>query len=92
MKFLVRCERIFTILNQGAALERPTFTVTMPRYDSGLPRDTRNCTGIMGNVFERPPAQEGQSSTIFNISENSASSSQDMRPGIPEIARKVREK
>ena len=39
--------------------------------------NTQNCTGIMGNVFERPPAQEGQSSTIFNNSKNLASSSQD---------------
>ena len=39
---------------------------TLPRCDSGLPRNTQNCTGIMGNVFERPPAQEGLSSTVFH--------------------------
>ena len=39
---------------------------TMPRCDSGLPAwFTKLRTGITGNVFERPPAQEGQSSTIF---------------------------
>ena len=26
----------------------------LPRCDSGSPRNTHNCTGIMGNVFERP--------------------------------------
>ena len=31
---------------------------TLPRCESGLPRKTQNCTGIMGNVFERPPVQE----------------------------------
>ena len=30
---------------------------TSPRCDSGLPRNTRNCTGVMGNVFERPLVQ-----------------------------------
>ena len=54
----------------------------LPRCDSGLPRNTQNFTGLMGNVFERPPAQEGQSSTIFNTSKNLASSYQDMRPDI----------
>ena len=47
---------------------------TLPRCDSGLPRNTQNCTGIMGNVFERPPAQEGLPSTIFHNSRNLASS------------------
>ena len=61
---------------------------TLPRCDSGLPRNTQNCTGIMGNVFERPSAQEGQSSTIFNDSQNLASSSHDMRPDISETARR----
>ena len=42
----------------------------------------------MGNVSERPLAQEGQSSTIFNNSKNLASSSQDMRPDISETARR----
>ena len=28
-EFLVRCKRIFTILNQGAALERPTFPIEL---------------------------------------------------------------
>ena len=39
---------------------------TLPRCDSGLPHDTLNGTGITRNVFERPPAQEGQFSTLFN--------------------------
>ena len=45
---------------------------TMPRYDSGLLHDTRNYTGTSGNVFERPPAQEGRPSTFFYNSKNSA--------------------
>ena len=61
---------------------------TLPCCDSGLPRNTQNCTGIMGNVFERPPAQEGQSSAIFNNSKNLPSSSQDMRPDCSETARR----
>ena len=60
---------------------------TLPRCDSGLPRNTQNCTCIVGNVFERPLAQEGQTSTIFNNSKNLASSSHDMRPDISETAR-----
>ena len=52
---------------------------TLPRCDSGLPRDTQNGTGITGNVFERPPAQEGLFSTILNNSKNWASSSQELR-------------
>ena len=59
-EFLVRCKRIFTILNQEAALERShvpgkTSTIlgprTFPRCNSGLPGDTLNGTGIAGNVF-----------------------------------------
>ena len=42
----------------------------MPCCDSGLPRDTQNGTGTTGNYFERPPAQEGPSTTIFNNSKN----------------------
>ena len=61
---------------------------TLPRCDSGLPRNTQNCTGIMRNVFERPPAQEGQFSSIFNNSKSLASSSQDVRPDISETARR----
>ena len=38
----------------------------------------------MGNVFERPPAQEGLSFTILNHSKNLASSSQGLRPDITE--------
>ena len=34
----------------------------------------------------KAPAQEGQSSTIFNNSKNLASSSQDMRPDLSETA------
>ena len=29
--------------------------------------EIQNCNGIMGNVFERPPVQEGLPSTIFTI-------------------------
>ena len=59
---------------------------TLPRCDSGLARSTNNFTGIMGIVFERPLAQEGQSSTIFNNSKNLASSSQDVRLDVSETA------
>ena len=78
-EFHVRCERILWSWILGAALERPTLvdqtstilsSWTLPRCDSGLPRNTQNCTGIMGNVFERPPVQEGQPSTIFNNSKS----------------------
>ena len=75
--------------NPGAALERPTFLIkkttilsprTMPRCDSRLPRNGQNCTCIMGNVLERPLAQEGLCSTILSNSKNSASSPQESRP------------
>ena len=49
-----------------------------PRF--WLPHDTRNIMGVSGNVFERPCAQEGQSSTFFNNSNSLASSSQELRP------------
>ena len=67
----------FAILNERAVLERPTFpsqpsTIpsprTAPRCVSGLPRETRNFTDTSGNICERPPAQEGRSSTFFNNS------------------------
>ena len=61
---------------------------TLPRYDSGSPRDTQNGTGFSGNVIERPPAQEGLSSTIFNNSKNLASSCQEFRRDTVETARK----
>ena len=40
---------------------------TLPRCDSGLARDTQNCTCLQETFFERPLAQEGLSSTILNI-------------------------
>ena len=52
---------------------------TMPRRDSWLPHDTRNIMDTSGNVFERPSAQEGLSSTIFDNSKNLASPSQKLR-------------
>ena len=61
---------------------------TLPRCDSGLPRNTQNCTGIMGNVFERPLVYEGLPSTVFHNSKNLASSSQDLRLYISETARR----
>ena len=39
-------------------------------------------------TFERPPAPEGVSATIFNNSKNLASSSQELRPDTIETARK----
>ena len=65
---------------------------TVPRCDSGLPRNTQNCTGIMGNVFERPPVQEGLPSTIFHNSKNLASSSQDLRPDMSVTAKREMER
>ena len=60
-------------------------TVPSPRTvlcrDSGLPHNTRNNMGTSGNVFERLPAQEGQHSTLFNMSKNLASSSQKKKQG-----------
>ena len=61
---------------------------TLPRCDSGLLRGTLNGTGITGNVFERPPVQEGLSSTMFNNSKKLASSSQVLRPDISDTARR----
>ena len=65
-------QKNFVILNQATHVPDQTSTIlssrTLPRCDSGLPRNTQNCTSIMGDVFERPPAQEGLSSTIFNNS------------------------
>ena len=60
---------------------------TLPRFDSGLPRYTQNCTGIMGIVFERPPAQQRRSSTVQSISKNLASYSQELRPDTTGTAR-----
>ena len=83
----------FTILNQGAALDVPdqTSTIlsskTLPRCDSGLPRNSQNGTGIARNVLKRPPVQEGQTATIHN-SKNLASCSQELEPGTIETARK----
>ena len=61
---------------------------TLPRCDSGLPRNTLNGTGITGNVSERPSAQEGLSSTIYNNSKNSAHSLQGLRRDTTETARR----
>ena len=62
----------FVILNQATHVPDQTPTIlssrTLPRCDSGLPRNTQKCPSIMGDVFGRPPAQEGLSSTIFNNS------------------------
>ena len=52
---------------------------TLPRRDSGLPHGTRNIMDTSGNFFERPSAQEGRSSTVFNNSKNSVSFSQELR-------------
>ena len=70
----------------------PTSTIlsprTLPRCDSGWLRDTLNGKGISGNVFERPLAQEGLSSTILNNLKNLASSSQGLRLDMTETARR----
>ena len=64
---------------------------TLPRCDSGLPRNTQNGTGTMGNVLELPSVQEGQPATVHN-SKNLASCSQELEPDITETARKERER
>ena len=61
---------------------------TLPRCDSGLPRDTQNGPGITGNFFERPLAHEVLSSTIFKHSKNLASSSQRLRLDTTETKRR----
>ena len=38
---------------------------TLPRCDSGLPRKIQTCTGIMGNVFERPPCS--RRTVLYNL-------------------------
>ena len=79
----------FMILNQGAALERPTLPVSPPLF--WVPRpclaailDCRVIHGILWllqeTFLERPRAQEGRISTLFNNSKNLASSSQEVRP------------
>ena len=50
---------------------------TMPRHDSGLPRDTRNGKGIAGNVFEQS-LQQFKEFVIFT---------QDLRLNTSETAR-----
>ena len=96
-KFLVRCKRILSDPESGSSsgathVPDQTSTIlssrTLPRCDSGLRRNTQNCTVIMGNVFERPPAQEGLPSTIFHNSKNFACSSQGLRPDTTDTARK----
>ena len=64
---------------------------TLPRCDSGLPRNTQNCTGSVWNVFERPLVQEGLPFTIFHNSKNLASSSQDLKLDVSETASRERE-
>ena len=58
--------------SQPSAIPSPS---AMPCCDSGFPHDTRNIVGASGNVFERPSAQEGRTSTLFNNSKNLVSSS-----------------
>ena len=48
----------------------------------------RIVTGIVGDVFERPPFQEGLSSRIFHNSKGFASSSQGLRLDTTDTARK----
>ena len=52
----------------------------MPCRDSELPHQTRNFVGTSGNVFERLPAREGRTSTIFDDSKNFACSSLKLGP------------
>ena len=86
-----------TILNQGAALKRPKFPVNSPPFRIPEPclaailgcRMLHRIVRVLWETFfERPPAQEGQHSTIFRNSKNLASSSQKMRPDTAETARR----
>ena len=47
----------------------------MHSRNSGLPPDTRNTVGTLGNVFGSVPAREGPSSDLFENARNLASSS-----------------
>ena len=82
--------REFYDLKQRAVLERPTFPVRTLLFRVPepclaailrLPHNSRNIMGTSGNVFERLPAREGQTSTQFNDAKNLASSSQKLGPG-----------
>ena len=93
-KFLVRCERILTIRNHGAALEWWTFPVKLLRFwVPGLCHasilDCRERHRIMRVLLET--FLNDYLSTIFHNSKNLASSSQDLRPAISETARRERE-
>ena len=67
-KFFVRCQRICTILNQEAALGNPRSPIKCPL--SWVPEFCRaailDCR-MTHNVFGRPLAQEGLSSTVFDL-------------------------
>ena len=87
----------FTILNQRAALERPTFPVNsllfwVPEPCLAAILDCRMIHGIFWVLpkafFEWPSAQEGRSSTVFNNSTNLASSSQELRPDTTETTKR----
>ena len=58
---------------------QPSSPRTVPCRDSGLPHDTRNIVGTSGYVFERLPARGGRTPTLFNNSQNLATS-QESRP------------
>ena len=49
-------------------------------------------TGTSGNVFERPPAQEGRPFTFFINSKNLASSSQELRPDVTGTTKRTESK
>ena len=44
--------------------------------------------GTSGKVFERLPAREGRTSTLFNNSKNLASSSQELKPDTARSAKR----
>ena len=74
-EFRVRC-RIFTILGQRAALERPTFPANpcseSPRKCAAIlvcRHSARNTKGTPGNVFESLPAREGPSTALQKFTE-----------------------
>ena len=77
------------ILELRAAVERPTLPTipssrTMAGRASGLLPNTQDIRRTSGNVFERPPAQQGHLQETHENSKNSASSPRRVKPEFTE--------
>ena len=93
-------EDFFTILNQGGQFwSDPRSWSRLLRFQSKFQNLAALWLWISAMIqrivqvswetfFERPPAQEGRSATIFHDSKNLASSSRDLRLDISETARR----